>query len=424
MGGPQRHESLNDILGSFNWRKTIRIGAALKKSLQAAKTALAKHRPKFEEMSQHIPQALRDEWVDMMRAFDRDKKAPNPYKEPGAVTTLADVRLELANEEAVEAARGHLSPHETSASVFLNVGLDLEEQRCVLQAREKKLPRRAEDEDEAKDEAGRKHKRKKTILTNELLPSTAPDPSSNDAIFKVGAPEAETLFLPSQMPPEVCDAGCVPGLINKEVRLRVGQAQDALHQLRRAIRVKYGMVHYKRGHVNGPGQNANTRASAQLERLEDKLRLHVYRYRAAYDALEILDPNGSWSLQLLKLKDEHIRASRLKHNELSKGNFEVSWIWQALRANARDIPGEEATEEEVNNSVRVDWVTSKVCIDRWVEEVALIKEEMPRAVRFMRSRAEWWRSNVDSRSDLSPDTLGGLNVHVIGVGFVGVIGVV
>ena len=47
------------------------------------------------------------------------------------VATLADVRLALGNEEAEEAARGTFQPHEVTASVFLNTGLDLEEQQCV-----------------------------------------------------------------------------------------------------------------------------------------------------------------------------------------------------------------------------------------------------------------------------------------------------
>ncbi|KAI0037995.1 hypothetical protein FA95DRAFT_1506217, partial [Auriscalpium vulgare] len=451
MGGPQRHESLDDILGAFNWRKTIKLGTrsrgldnecadnvsglALKKSLKAAHLALATHKPKFDEMSQHIPIALREQWFEMMRVYDSNKKAPNPYKEPNAVTTLADVRLELADEEAVEAARGHLSPHETTASVFIHVGLDIEEQQ------QKKLPKPAEDDDADKNDG----KRKRKILTNDviaykekqnalrrritswrqiqllyipciaqLLPTSAPDSSGDDTILKVGAPEVETLFLPSQIPPELRGSGCVPGLVDKERRLRLGQAQDALHQLRRAIRIKHGMVHYKRVHVDGPGQNANTRARTQLQQLEEKTQRHVERYRAAHDALMILDPDGNWKSQLLVLKNEDIRPARIERDKLGKGNFEVSWIWQTLRADARDIPGavaEEATEDEVNDSVRVDWATSRARIDRWVEEIELLKEEMPRAVRFMRGRANWWRSRASARSDLSTDMLAGLRAY-------------
>lgn len=45
--------------------------------------------------------------------------------------TLADVKLELAKEEAADATRGIIRSHDTSASTFLTVGLELEEQQYV-----------------------------------------------------------------------------------------------------------------------------------------------------------------------------------------------------------------------------------------------------------------------------------------------------
>ena len=45
--------------------------------------------------------------------------------------TLADIRLKLANEEAADAASGIPSPHEVTASAFLQIGLDLEDTQSV-----------------------------------------------------------------------------------------------------------------------------------------------------------------------------------------------------------------------------------------------------------------------------------------------------
>ena len=44
-------------------------------------------------------------------------------------TTVQDVRLELIQEEAHETAYGVLPPHKISASSFLTIGLELEEQQ-------------------------------------------------------------------------------------------------------------------------------------------------------------------------------------------------------------------------------------------------------------------------------------------------------
>jgi hypothetical protein len=51
------------------------------------------------------------------------------YDRPLATTTLQDVRLELAKEEAADAARGVVSPHEIVLATFVTMGLDLEEQQ-------------------------------------------------------------------------------------------------------------------------------------------------------------------------------------------------------------------------------------------------------------------------------------------------------
>lgn len=42
---------------------------------------------------------------------------------------MADVRLELAREEAADTERGRDFPHEVTASRFLSQGLELEEQQ-------------------------------------------------------------------------------------------------------------------------------------------------------------------------------------------------------------------------------------------------------------------------------------------------------
>ena len=39
-------------------------------------------------------------------------------------------------------------------------------------------------------------------------------------------------------------------------------------------------------------------------------------------------------------------------------------------------PNEGATDEEVNDVMRVEWVMSFAWMERWVEEVELLQEEM------------------------------------------------
>jgi hypothetical protein len=47
---------------------------------------------------------------------------------------MSEVRLELANEEALDAVRGKESLHDVSAGKWLTMGLELEEQQCVMKS--------------------------------------------------------------------------------------------------------------------------------------------------------------------------------------------------------------------------------------------------------------------------------------------------
>lgn len=48
------------------------------------------------------------------------------------VSTMAKVRLELAEEELKRATSGSASVHDVSPNAFLHIGLDLEEHQYVL----------------------------------------------------------------------------------------------------------------------------------------------------------------------------------------------------------------------------------------------------------------------------------------------------
>jgi hypothetical protein len=46
-----------------------------------------------------------------------------------SVSKLAEARLKLTQEEVAEAERGKHTPHKVSASVFIRMGLELEDQQ-------------------------------------------------------------------------------------------------------------------------------------------------------------------------------------------------------------------------------------------------------------------------------------------------------
>lgn len=134
------------------------------------------------------------------------------------------------------------------------------------------------------------------------------------------------LYLPSSLPQST---PCNIKLQQYEFKLREAQAYEALDELRQHLRLQTHMWKFKDRHV--VGQRANTRQQNLINRVDQKVKASVSKYRRARDALsKLADRVGeiSWRGRLLRLQDEDVR--RLNEGQLgeSQGKKKMSWIWQ------------------------------------------------------------------------------------------------
>jgi hypothetical protein len=161
-------------------------------------------------------------------------------------------------------------------------------------------------------------------------------------------PETTHLCMPSKMPSSLWATGCLPGLVDKERRLRLAQCDDALAELRRQLRIAATIRDYKKS--IGPGQKLGLKTRALLTRFHHKTLRCARRYSAAFEALKALDPNGDWTARLQYLDHANdIRGPHREEDDESEGKREMSWIWLAGRADGR--PSSEAvTADEINIS--------------------------------------------------------------------------
>ena len=90
--------------------------------------------------------------------------------------------------------------------------------------------------------------------------------------------ESLPLYLPSQLPQNTWQTGCIAGLHGLELELRIAQANDTLDNLRRQLCIYTGLVTYKRTQVQGRGLQANARARGILLRCIKKARLFAEWY--------------------------------------------------------------------------------------------------------------------------------------------------
>jgi hypothetical protein len=116
-------------------------------------------------------------------------------------------------------------------------------------------------------------------------------------------PETTHLCLPSRMPSSLWATGCISGIVDKEKHLRLAQADDALAEMRRQLRIAATIRDYKKS--IGPSQKLGLKTHALLTCFHNKTLCCARRYSAAFEALKSLDPNGNWTTRLHRL--DHVR---------------------------------------------------------------------------------------------------------------------
>lgn len=97
--------------------------------------------------------------------------------------------------------------------------------------------------------------------------------------------------------------------------MRVAQADVAIAELRRQLRITATINDFKHINIGRTSQREGTRTNVILERFRQKVEHTKGRYRAAYAALNQLDPGGEWTIHLQELKEDDICSPHRDHND-------------------------------------------------------------------------------------------------------------
>ena len=232
-------------------------------------------------------------------------------------------------------------------------------------------------------------------LVSERIASEHDLPPSDDNELEESKPELWPLFLPSQLSKDD-RVSCHKSITEIERTLRLAQVQDELVDLRRLRRTLRNLKTYFRSNVVGEGNKAQTKSRTAESGVNDRIKQTVHRYRLAYTALLALDPTGNWSKEYLELTDKDNRGpgKEVEERGVGDGRYTISWIW---RSSAGIQGATDPSEEEVNETVRHEWMMCRARADRWKEESYLLQEEMRRIVAFLEWKSAWWIEKVGSR---------------------------
>lgn len=187
-----------------------------------------------------------------------------------------------------------------------------------------------------------------TVPASSLTNGNRPRQSTSAHTDDTDIPEKTCLWLPSSVHRQSWATVCVPGLAEKEHRFRIAQADGALAELRRQLRITATLRDYKRTQIGGTSQRMSTRTGSLLTRFAEKTERCAARYRAAYNALTLLDLEGDWRSRLKHLADDDIRSPHRQEDDPSEGRRELPWIWLTTHGGSR--PTVVASPDEVNDS--------------------------------------------------------------------------
>ncbi|KAJ7088319.1 hypothetical protein C8R44DRAFT_751892 [Mycena epipterygia] len=420
MGPGSRRDTLDDHFNDWNHKKIVALGYALRKKMENAVPEMVKTRRALADMDESLGSEPVAEWTTMATKWEKDPDAPNPFETLRKDEHLAKVRSELAAEAAQRAAEGNEVAGDVRGDMHITeliaMGLQLEGEQLRHQRdgfapdrrpATSKLRRKvfAWIDVQAKFFLGLATLREMEDEARARAAETQPIPGVKVSDIALWLPSA----IVAAPGPTAKEVACKEEVLSHEYRLRVGQANEMLHEVRCLLLVRTHL--YKLKDTQSRGVRANTRSGDKIAALNDRIKRAAVQYRVARRALVKLGralKRNDWAWALLDLKEEDVRGlpraqfsdpekkKRRRKRSTKKARLEkepeLSWIW--INRGGRHEPGDEVA---MNEAVRVEWAKARARCLRWGKEVDLLEEEMRRVQQFLLWHSDWWAEQVNRR---------------------------
>ncbi|KAJ7100996.1 hypothetical protein C8R43DRAFT_1141258 [Mycena crocata] len=427
MGVGNRADTLEDKVDSHNFLKNLTQVDSLRRKLVVALAERARQVEAFKEVNKTVAKDLRGVWQAAIVTFVRDHDEPNPYilTEAGGASET-QIRLNLREAEEEDARRAGTPLHGTSATAFLVAGIQLEDAQRRIRS---ELAGRAL---VTADRASKIHEPPCVIFTPGAARAIAEEELAKEADATPIKAEDTRLYMPSELSDWEQQNGCQRGLVKIEVALREAQCRNALVAVRKQLHAKRHLIGFRDTHITG--QVKATKARTLIGEVGERVDASAAKYRQGRTALDnLVDEDGVPYLQSmahfkplkaadLALDNEVIESDTAARKKLSliaagKGvrtprhiagssKRVLSWIWTANGATGKE-------EEDLHESMRVEWCRAKARKVRWEEEVLLLREEMRRVLRYLEWQRDWWTARQGVREDASPELRHGLNAYAL-----------
>ncbi|KAJ7265087.1 hypothetical protein C8J57DRAFT_1622132 [Mycena rebaudengoi] len=369
MGPGSRRDHLDDHFNDWNHKKIVGFGRLMLRKMREAVPEMVETKLALTEMEAALAAEVVATWTEMAEVWEESfktpwdvvAKPPNPFK-----SSTKDKHLAKGDEDV------HGDMHVTEC---IAMGVQLEEQQRVLKADVTATGQHPTD-DQRRVMVERTSKLRRKILAwveiqTQHFPSVARAREEDD---RARMRAAKTQLVPGVLVHEMAlwlpsalmnragatqqESGCRKGVLEYEYRLRVGQAHEALDELRRLLLVRTHL--YSKKDFQTMGVKRKTRSQGVIETLTDQIQRTAEQYRGARQVLVTLGRVlgvFDWQVALKPLLADDVhsipkahfgdperqagRKSKKKKSSKRRKvkHASVSWIWLAA--------GSGGEEEEI-----------------------------------------------------------------------------
>lgn len=138
-------------------------------------------------------------------------------------------------------------------------------------------------------------------------------------------PEQSRLLMPSSIGYKQCSEAGLTSLMDQEIQLREGQANDALEDLRMSLAHSCLLSRSRHRALNS--QRTDTRVWAEILTTKGAISRHVTRYRRAHQALLNLNADKK-QFQCITQEDLRIPADVVEENRIGQRSDSLAWFWR------------------------------------------------------------------------------------------------
>lgn len=218
-----------------------------------------------------------------------------------------------------------------------------------------------------------------------------------------------SLLLPSDYHSAVRQHPAMAEAVTMERRLRGGEANEALEDLRLHLTTQMSLAERK---TQGSGTIHNAAMDRRIHGKRDAIERAKFAYRRARVAMIVLGmPKNDPKYAVLH--DADCKAFVIVDEEVRRGDSKLdpTWIWGdftymgkldegkikifVTNSESRGRTTGHTLTMTVRTGVKVHWLRQSALLARWREEVNMLREEMYRTVQFFEYTIETWTLRAD-----------------------------